>query len=116
MVEQDARLSVKDIASCTGISDGSVQTILKKRLDLRKVCARFMYKIKRTVNKVIMLHNLASLCMYMFIYTFVYECILVYSYITDRSGYCCLWQIFFFYRSLKIRLCCKNIIIPVYLT
>ena len=39
MVEQDARLSVKAIASCTGISEGSVQTILKKRLDLRKVCA-----------------------------------------------------------------------------
>ena len=34
VVEQDARLSVKDIASCTGISDGSVQTILKKYLDL----------------------------------------------------------------------------------
>ena len=33
-VEQDARLSVKDIASCTGISEGSVQTILKKCLDL----------------------------------------------------------------------------------
>ena len=28
VVEQDARLSVK--ASCTGISEGSVQTILKK--------------------------------------------------------------------------------------
>ena len=41
VVEQDARLSVKDIASCTGISEGSVQTILKKRLDLRKVCARW---------------------------------------------------------------------------
>ena len=40
VVEQDARLSVKNIASCTGISEGSVQTILKKRLDLRKVCAR----------------------------------------------------------------------------
>ena len=40
VVEQDARLSVKDIASCTGISEGSVQTILKKRLDLRNVCAR----------------------------------------------------------------------------
>ena len=40
VVEQDAWLSVKDIASCTGISEGSVQTILKKRLDLRKVCAR----------------------------------------------------------------------------
>ena len=39
-VKQDAHLSVKDIASCTGISEGSVQTILKKRLDLRKVCAR----------------------------------------------------------------------------
>ena len=30
VVEQDARLSVKDIASCTGISEGCVQTILKK--------------------------------------------------------------------------------------
>ena len=40
VVEQDARLSVKDIASCTGISEGSVQPILKKRLDLRKVCTR----------------------------------------------------------------------------
>ena len=42
VVEQDARLSVKDIASCTGISEGSVQTILKKRLDLRTVCARWV--------------------------------------------------------------------------
>ena len=42
MVEQDAQLSVKDIASCTGISEDSVQTILKKRLDLRKVCARWV--------------------------------------------------------------------------
>ena len=41
VVEQDARLSVKNIASCTGISEGSVQTILKKHLDLRKVCARW---------------------------------------------------------------------------
>ena len=41
VVEQDARLSVKDIASCTGISEGSVQTILEKRLDLRKVCVRW---------------------------------------------------------------------------
>ena len=30
VVEQDARLSVRDIASCTGISEGSLQTILKK--------------------------------------------------------------------------------------
>ena len=38
VVEQDARLSVRDIANCTGISsEGSVQTILKKHLDLRKV-------------------------------------------------------------------------------
>ena len=29
VVEQDAQLSVTDIASCTGISEGSVQTILK---------------------------------------------------------------------------------------
>ena len=42
MVEQDARLSVKDIAGCTGISEGCLQTILKKRLDLRKVCARWV--------------------------------------------------------------------------
>ena len=42
VVEQDARLSVKDIASCTGISEGSMQTILKKRLDLRKICARWV--------------------------------------------------------------------------
>ena len=42
VVEQDARMSVEDIASCTGISEGSVQTILKKCLDLRKVCARWV--------------------------------------------------------------------------
>ena len=42
VVKQDAGLSVKDIASCTGISEGSVQTILKKPLDLRKVCARWV--------------------------------------------------------------------------
>ena len=42
VVEQDAQLSVRDIASCTGISEGSVQTILKKHLDLRKVCARWV--------------------------------------------------------------------------
>ena len=42
VVEQDARLSVKDVASCTGISEGSVKTILKNRLDLRKVCARWV--------------------------------------------------------------------------
>ena len=30
VVKQDARLSVRDIASCIGISEGSVQTILKK--------------------------------------------------------------------------------------
>ena len=42
VVEQDARLSLKDITSCTGISEGSVQTILKKRLDPRKVCARWV--------------------------------------------------------------------------
>ena len=42
VAEQDAQLSVRYIASCTGISEGSVQTILKKRLDLRKVCARWV--------------------------------------------------------------------------
>ena len=40
VIKQD--LSVKDIASCTGISEGSVQTILKKHLDLRKICARWV--------------------------------------------------------------------------
>ena len=37
VVEQDARLSVKEIARCTSISEGSVQTILKKAFgpDLR---------------------------------------------------------------------------------
>ena len=42
VVEQDARLSVKDITSCTGISEGSEQTILRKRLDRRKVYARWV--------------------------------------------------------------------------
>ena len=42
VVDQDVRLSVKDIASCTGISEGSVQTILKKRLDQRKDCAMWV--------------------------------------------------------------------------
>ena len=42
VVEQDAQLSVKDVASCTGISEGSVQTILKKRSDLRKVCTTWV--------------------------------------------------------------------------
>ena len=42
VVEQDVRLSVKDIASCTGISEGSVQTIQKKPWDLRKVCTRWV--------------------------------------------------------------------------
>ena len=36
VVEQDARLSVKDIASCTGISEGSVQIILKKKKTKKK--------------------------------------------------------------------------------
>ena len=51
VVEQDARLSVKDIASCTGISEGSVQTILKKRLHLRKVCARSVPHLLTEVQK-----------------------------------------------------------------
>ena len=42
VVKQDARLPVIDRANCTGISEGSVQTIMKKRLDLRKVCARWV--------------------------------------------------------------------------
>ena len=46
-----ARLSVKDIASCTGISEGSVQTILKKRLGLRKVCARWVHHLLNEEQK-----------------------------------------------------------------
>ena len=42
MVGQNARLSVKDIATCTGISEGRVQTILKICFDLRKICARWV--------------------------------------------------------------------------
>lgn len=42
VVEQDARFSVKDIAGGTGISEGSVQTILKQHLQLRKICARWV--------------------------------------------------------------------------
>ena len=42
VVEQDARLSVKDIASLTGISEGSMQTNLKMCLDPRKVSARWV--------------------------------------------------------------------------
>ena len=38
VVEQDARLSVKDIVSCTGISKSSVQTIIKKSV---WTCERF---------------------------------------------------------------------------
>ena len=42
VVEKDTRVPVKDIASCTGISEGNVETILKKRLDQRKFCARWV--------------------------------------------------------------------------
>ena len=51
VVEQDVRLSVKDIASCTGISEGCLQTILKKRLDLRKICARWVPHLLTEVQK-----------------------------------------------------------------
>ena len=56
VVEQDVRLSVKDIASCTGISEGSVQTILKKRLDneeqktQRLICTRELLKTYKGCN------------------------------------------------------------------
>ena len=36
------KIVVEDIASCTGISEGSVQTILK---NLRKVCARWVPRL-----------------------------------------------------------------------
>ena len=42
VVKQDARLSVRDISNCTSISEGKVQTILIKRFDLKKVCARWV--------------------------------------------------------------------------
>ena len=41
-VEQNACLSVKGIASTTDISEGSVQTILKKRMHLRKIWAMWV--------------------------------------------------------------------------
>ena len=52
-----------------------------------------MYKIKRTVNKVMMLCIIwpAYVCICSYTRLFVYECIPVYSYITDRSVYCCLY-------------------------
>ena len=46
----DARLSVKDIASCTGISEGSVQTILKKQKTQRLKCARELLKTYKGCN------------------------------------------------------------------
>ena len=54
VVEEDARLSVKDVhvASCTGISEGSVQTILKKRFDLRKVCVRWVPHLLTVEQKI----------------------------------------------------------------
>ena len=51
VVEQDARLSVKDIASCIGISEGCVQTILKNHLDLRKVCVKWAPHLLTEVQK-----------------------------------------------------------------
>ena len=45
VVKQDAGLSVKDIANCTAISECTVQTILEKRLDPRKVCARWVPRL-----------------------------------------------------------------------
>ena len=46
-------MSVKDIhvASCTDISEDSVQTILKMRLDLRKVCARWVLHLHTEEQK-----------------------------------------------------------------
>ena len=51
VVEQSSLMSVKDTASCTGISEGSVQTILKKRLDLRKVGARLVPHLLRSKRR-----------------------------------------------------------------
>ena len=48
--KQAARLSVKDIASCTGISEGSVQTILKKK-NKKKKQQKKKKKKKRTTTK-----------------------------------------------------------------
>ena len=51
MIKQDAQLSINDIASCTGISEDSMQTILKKRLDLRRVCARWVSHLLTKAQK-----------------------------------------------------------------
>ena len=42
LINQDARLTVKEIAHSLGISSGSVHKILTKELKLRKVCARWV--------------------------------------------------------------------------
>ena len=48
VVKQDARLSVKNIARCTGISEGSVQTILKlEKVSIGHGCPRQMPFRKR---------------------------------------------------------------------
>ena len=52
VVEKDTRVPVKDIASCTGISEGNVQTILKKRLDQRKFCARWVPPLLTAEQKI----------------------------------------------------------------
>ena len=57
VVEQDARFSVKDTASCTSISEGSVQTILKKphlltedKKTQRHKCAQELLKTYKGCN------------------------------------------------------------------
>ena len=42
MVEEDARVTVAQLAGITGISAGSVVTILHEKLGLSKVCARWI--------------------------------------------------------------------------
>ena len=54
-VEQRIHLSHRgqlDIACCTGISEDSVQTILKKRLNLRKVCTRWVPHLLNEEQKI----------------------------------------------------------------
>ena len=42
LVEEDARKTVKDVAALTGISHGSSHEILRRHLDMKKICARWV--------------------------------------------------------------------------
>ena len=51
LIEKDGRYAVQDIAGQLGISQGSVHTILTKKLRLRKICARWVPHLLTTEQK-----------------------------------------------------------------